>query len=229
MPPSRSKLVACVVDADVAARDGIYKTLDAAGLAVRTYWSAKHLLSDYIAESGCLVADVNLPGMSGPELLAELSRRGADLPVVFTSNHADLALAVQVMKAGAVDFILKPFSAEKIVASVEDALKLGWKAHQRAMRMRLARDTLALLTPRERHVLEQLLKGHSNKVAAHALGISMRTVEFHRAHIMEKLNARSMPDLMRVALTVEQAADARASLRAAEGSAAPRRRAAAKS
>ena len=227
MPASRNPSLVCVVDGDAVARDGVFQMLDAAGFTVRTYWSAKHFLSDHIPENGCLIADVCLPGLGGPELLETLSGRGIDVPVIFTAGHADLALAVRVMKAGAADFLLKPFDAEKIVASVEDALKAGWKARQRAAQTRLARDTLALLTPRERHVLEQLLKGHSNKVAAHALGISMRTVEFHRAHIMEKLGARSMPDLLRVALTAEQAED-RPALRAMEGPAAPRRRATAK-
>jgi two-component system response regulator FixJ len=194
-----------IVDDDADARDGMYDLLDKAGFAVRTYVCAKHFLADCVPKSGCLIVDIRMPEMDGLELQAEVARRGLDLPVIFITDRADVRLAVRAMKAGAVDFIEKPFDGRAMIASVEDALQIGWRARERTAEMQVARDTLALLTPRERHVLDQLVKGRSNKIAAYELGISTRTVEFHRARIMDKLHARNMSDLVRVALTAEQA------------------------
>lgn len=193
-----------VVDDDAGIRDQIYLLLHRAGLPVRTYASARHFLADYVPAAGCLVADITLPDMNGMELLDELARRSMDLPVIFTATAADIPMVVRAMKAGAVDFIQKPLAEDVMIASVEDALRVGQYTHKRAAEVQIARDTLAQLTPREQHVLDQLVRGHSNKIAAHALGISTRTVEFHRARIMSKLNARNMTDLLRVAFTVEQ-------------------------
>lgn len=193
-----------VVDDDPNSRDQMYGMLHAAGFAVRTYASARHFLADYVPASGCLVADICLPDMGGMELLEELARRGMDLPVIFTANQADIPVVVRAMKAGAVDFIQKPLAEEAIIASIDEALRVGQYTHKRAAEVQIARETLAQLTPREQHVLDQLVRGHSNKTAAYALGISTRTVEFHRARIMSKLNARNMTDLLRVAFTVEQ-------------------------
>ena len=130
-----------------------------------------------------------------------------DKPVVLFSHQADVPLAVATMKAGAVDFLLHPFDAATLIASVENALKIGWKASKRSAEMRAARARLAVLTPRERHVMDQLVMGQPNKMVAHTLGISARTVEFHRAHVMDKLGARNMSDLVRLALAAEQPGD----------------------
>jgi two-component system response regulator FixJ len=145
--------------------------------------------------------------MDGLELLRQSARQNMDMPVVLFSGAADVPLAVAAMKAGAVDFLLRPFAAAALIASVENAVRIGWQASRRGAERRAARTRLALLTPRERHVLDQLVLGQPNKVVAHALGISARTVEFHRAHVMEKLGARNMPDLMRLALLAEQAGE----------------------
>lgn len=193
-----------VVDDDAGFRDDLYALLHRAGFPVRTYASARHFLADYVPAAGCLVADIGLPDMGGIELLEELARRSMDLPVIFTAHQADIPLVVRAMKAGAVDFIQKPLSEDAMIASIDEALRVGQYTHQRAAEVQIARETLAQLTPREQHVLDQLVRGHSNKIAAHALGISTRTVEFHRARIMSKLNARNMTDLLRVAFTVEQ-------------------------
>lgn len=193
-----------VVDSDAGFRDQLYTLLHRAGLPARTYASARHFLADYVPVAGCLVADIGLPDMGGMELLEELARRSMDLPVIFTANQADIPVVVRAMKAGAVDFIQKPLAEEAIIASIDEALRVGQYTHKRAAEVQIARETLAQLTPREQHVLDQLVRGHSNKIAAHALGISTRTVEFHRARIMSKLNARNMTDLLRVAFTVEQ-------------------------
>ncbi len=196
-----------VIDGDAAVRDTLFTMLDGAGFAVRTYMSAGHFLSDYTSRGGCILANVLLPDMDGLELLQHVARQGLDKPVMLFSAEADVPLAVATMKAGAVDFLLYPLDAMTLVSSVEHALRIGWKISKRSAEMRAARTALALLTPRERHVLDQLVMGQPNKVVAHALGISARTVEFHRAHVMDKLGARNMSDLMRLALLAEEGLD----------------------
>lgn len=193
-----------VIDDDAGIRDQMYAILHGAGFPVRIYASARHFLADFVPACGCLVADMDLSDMGGMALLDELARRGLDLPVIFTANHADIPTVVRAMKAGAVNFVQKPLAKDVMIASVEEALRVGQYTHKRAAEVQIARETLAQLTPREQHVLDQLVRGHSNKSAAYALGISTRTVEFHRARIMSKLNARNMTDLLRVAFTVEQ-------------------------
>jgi two-component system response regulator FixJ len=196
-----------VIDGGAGMRDAMFAMLDRAGFAVRTYMSAGHFLSDYTSRGGCIVANVLLPDMDGLELLQQIARQGMDKPVVLFSAEADVPLAVATMKAGAVDFLLHPFDAITLVSCVEHALRIGWKTSRRGAETRAARTRLALLTPRERHVLDQLVIGQPNKVVAHALGISARTVEFHRAHVMDKLGARNMSDLMRLALLAEEASE----------------------
>jgi two-component system response regulator FixJ len=196
-----------VIDGNAGVRDAIFAMLDGVGFAVRTYMSAGHFLSDYTSRGGCIVANILLPDMDGLELLQLVTRQGMDKPVVLFSEEADVPLAVATMKAGAVDFLLHPFDAMTLVSTVEHALRIGWKTSQRGAEARAARTRLALLTPRERHVLDQLVMGQPNKMVAHALGISARTVEFHRAHVMDKLGARNMSDLMRLALLVEEASE----------------------
>jgi two-component system response regulator FixJ len=126
-----------------------------------------------------------------------------ELPVIIITGHGDVPLAVQAMKAGAVDFIEKPFEDESIVASVSHALELGSRARNRTAEAKAAKNLLSLLTPRERSVLDKLVKGRSNKVAAHELGISPRTIEIHRAHIMDKMKAMNLSDLVRTALAAQ--------------------------
>jgi len=196
-----------VIDGDAGVRDTVFAMLDGVGFAVRTYMSAGHFLSDYTSRGGCILANVLLPDMDGLELLQHVARQGLDKPVVLFSEEADVPLAVATMKAGAADFLLHPFDAATLVSSLEHALRIGWKSSKRGAEMRAARTRLALLPPRERHVLDQLVIGQPNKVVAHALGISARTVEFHRAHVMDKLGARNMSDLMRLALLAEEAGE----------------------
>jgi two-component system response regulator FixJ len=144
-----------------------------------------------------------MPDMSGLELQEEVTRRHIDLPVIIITGHGDVPLAVQAMKAGAIDFLEKPFSEDMILASVRRALEIGLRARGRAAETRAAKDLLSALTPRERGVLDKLVQGRSNKVVAYELGISPRTVEIHRAHIMSKMEASSLSDLVRVVLAAE--------------------------
>ena len=160
-------------------------------------------LSDADMDRGCLIVDIRMPGMSGLELQEELVRRNISLPVIVITGHGDVPLAVRAMTAGAVDFIEKPFDDQRMLDSIARALQIGHQKRSRAGEAQAARDLLGLLTPREREVFDQLVKGHPNKIVAHELGISPRTVEIHRSNIMDKLQARNLSDLVRTALAAD--------------------------
>lgn len=200
-----------LIDPDIKSRDSLYALLDEASFSVRTYIGARQFLSDFIPKYGCLIANMQMSDMDGLQLQDEMVRRKIHLPVIFITDHADVKIAVKAIRAGAIDYIQKPFDGADILASMEDALRVGQKSHRSLAETELARSALKLLTPRERNVLDQLAMGRSNKNIAHELGISTRTVEFHRAHIMEKLNARHMADVLRVSLTAELAVPGRTS------------------
>lgn len=196
-----------VVDDDPGVRDSLRLLLESANYPVKTYESARQFLDDE-STSACLIADVRMQEMDGLALQEEIGRRNSGLPVIMITGHGDVPLAVRAMKAGAVDFIEKPFDGELLLASVRRAVEIGRKTRSEAAEVAAAERLLALLTPRERSVLEQLVIGRSNKVAAYELGISPRTVEIHRAHIMGKMNARSLSDLVRVSLAASRQSDA---------------------
>jgi two-component system response regulator FixJ len=189
-----------IVDDDAAIRDSLRMMLEMSGYTVRDFASAQSFLSDGDLQGGCLIVDVRMPGMGGLELQEELARRKATIPVIVITGHGDVPLAVRAMRAGAMDFVEKPFDEERMLQSVADALAAGQRAQSRAAEAQEARDLLNQLTPREREILDQLVKGHANKVVAHQLGISPRTVEIHRASIMEKLQARNLSNVVRTAL-----------------------------
>jgi two-component system response regulator FixJ len=193
-----------IVDDDADIRDSLQLLLEVAGFKVRNFTSAKLFLADDSSKHGCLIADIRMPDMSGLELQEEVARRHLDLPVIIMTGHGDVPLAVRAMKAGAVDFLEKPFDEEKMLTSVRRALEIGSKARSRVAEAKAAKNLLASLTPRERGVLDKLVQGRSNKVVAYELGISPRTVEIHRAHIMGKMEASSLSDLVRVVLAAEQ-------------------------
>ncbi|HEY0105561.1 MAG TPA: response regulator [Rhizomicrobium sp.] len=195
-----------VVDDDHDVRDSIRILLESVGYQVKDFGSAKEFLADRTTVGHCLIADIRMPEMDGLELQREVIARKLGLPVVIVTGHGDVPLAVRVMKAGAVDFIEKPFDEESLLTSVRRALDIGSRTRSDAAEAAAAERLLALLTPRERNVLDQLVIGRSNKVAAYELGISPRTIEIHRAHIMDKMNARSLSDLVRVALAAGRGA-----------------------
>jgi two-component system, LuxR family, response regulator FixJ len=191
-----------VVDDDEAIRDSLALLLGAAGFSVATYPSAEAFLITAPQGPGCLVIDVRMPGMGGLELQEELIRRGRRIPIIVVTGHAEVPLAVKAMKAGAVDFVEKPFDEQTIVASIRRAFDLGIEvAREEAEGSQIGRR-LAQLTPREREVLEALVAGKPNKIIAYELSISPRTVEIHRARVMEKMAARTLSDLVRMALSV---------------------------
>jgi two-component system response regulator FixJ len=190
-----------VVDDDADVRDSLCTLLDAAGLRSEPYESAVAFLAAYApGRNGCVIADVRMPDMDGMALQEELTRRGSTLPVIVVTGHADVPLAVRAMKAGALDFIEKPFDDALLLASIKRALARAVTAREQAAAVQKAKALTATLSQREHQVLALLVAGRSNKVIAYELDISPRTVEIHRAHVMEKMEARSLSDLVRAAL-----------------------------
>lgn len=190
-----------VVDDDQAMRNSLKWLIESIGMQVRTYSSADEFLSSYYpGQAGCLLLDVRMPGMSGLELQAHLARRESRLPVIIITGHGDVAMAVKAMKAGAVDFIEKPFHDEELLSSIRNALDFDEK--QRSLQSQRAEIAarLAELTPREHEVMEMVTDGAANKEIAAALGVSAKTVEAHRARVMDKMRATSLAELVRMAL-----------------------------
>ena len=190
-----------VVDDDEGVRDSLQWLLEGKDYRVRCYDSAETFLSRYDArEVACLIVDIRMAGMTGLELQDKLVERKSPLPVVFITGHGDVPMAVDTMKKGAMDFIQKPFQEEALVSLVERMLeqaRLTFAGHQQSA----SRDALlAKLTSRESQVLERIVAGRLNKQIADDLGISIKTVEAHRANIMEKLNANTVADLLKIAL-----------------------------
>jgi FixJ family two-component response regulator len=199
--------VVYVVDDDEAVRDSLQWLLEGASYKVQTFDSAERFLAGFDARAiACLVLDVRMPGMSGLELQEELITRKAELPIIFITGHGDVPMAVTTMKKGAADFIEKPFDQAKLKALVERMLGEAREAAGKRERERMNQALLAKLTAREQQVLERIMAGRLNKQIADDLGISIKTVEAHRANIMDKLKANTVADLMRVALAANPAA-----------------------
>ena len=192
-----------VIDDDAGVRQGLRFMLRAAGYSVEAFPSARSFLEDYHPRrSGCLLLDIQLPQMSGLELQQTLNLRGWRIPVIFITGHGTVPLAIAAMKAGAFDFIEKPLREDALVESIERALRWNDKAYEERLERATLQTRAASLTPREREVFELVAAGEPNKAIARHLGISFRTVELHRAHIIEKLQARSLSDLIRMAMII---------------------------
>ncbi|MCC8978965.1 response regulator FixJ [Bradyrhizobium acaciae] len=190
-----------VIDDDAAMRDSLAFLLDVKGFCVATYETASGFVGD--AARGpvdCIVSDIRMPGMSGLELVRKLKADRVDCPVILITGHGDVTLAVEAMKAGAVDFIEKPFEDEVLLRAIDSALEAGPTEPADHTAKLQAEARLAELSSRERDVLQGLLAGKINKVIAHDLGISPRTVDVYRANVMAKTNVRSMSELMRIAI-----------------------------
>ncbi len=190
-----------VVDDDEGVRDSLQWLLEGKDYRVRCFDSAENFLSRYDPkEVACLIVDIRMGGMSGLELQEKLIEKNSPLPIVFITGHGDVPMAVDTMKKGAMDFIQKPFKEEELLPLVEQMLekaKAQFAGHQQAA----SRDALmSKLTSREAQVLERIVAGRLNKQIADDLGISIKTVEAHRANIMEKLNANTVADLLKIAL-----------------------------
>jgi two-component system, LuxR family, response regulator FixJ len=191
-----------IVDDDEAVRQSLAFMLSAAGLPVRLYESATAFLAALKGvQNGCLITDIRMPDMTGIELLHELRSRACSLPAIVITGHGDVPLAVEAMKAGAIDFIEKPFDEEAILRAVHMALERSYDRESGEGPEALAR--LASLSERERQVLEGVVAGHPNKIIAHDLGISPRTVEVYRANLMTKMQAKSLSGLIRMAILAQ--------------------------
>lgn len=190
-----------IVDDDDAVRDSLGILLESAGLMIETFPGAEPVLERcQVKVPDCLVTDVRMPGMDGMALFAALGKAGIDVPVIIMTGHGEVPLAVAAMKAGVSDFVEKPFTDEAIL----DAISGSIRKHQDRLRLHPAsaelQSRLDSLTAREREVFDLLVAGDANKIIAHALDISTRTVEIHRARVMEKMKAKSLPELVRMAL-----------------------------
>lgn len=188
-----------IVDDDEAVRQSLAFMLSSAGLAVRVYESASAFLAGLdTVQDGCLVTDIRMPDMTGIDLLRRIRAKARSLPAIVITGHGDVPLAVEAMKAGAIDFIEKPFDEEAILNAVKTALERAEGAPDGDLAAIAAR--LQTLSERERQVLEGLVAGHPNKVIAATLGISPRTVEVYRANLMTKMEAKSLSELIRMAI-----------------------------
>jgi two-component system response regulator FixJ len=190
-----------VIDDDDAARDALRFMLEAAGVRVRTYESAHQFLTGLAkAEPGCVITDVRMPEITGIQLLERLKSTDNPFPVIVITGHGDIPLAVEAMKLGAADFFEKPYDDEALLAAVQSALNRQQDDAERQAAAAAVRSRLASLSQRERQVLDGLVAGHPNKIIAHNLQISPRTVEIYRANVMTKMEAASLSELVRMAL-----------------------------
>jgi len=194
-----------IVDDDRAVRDALKLLLHSVGLNAKTFESAAEFLdNDEPAVPGCVVLDVRMPGMSGLELQEQMTSRGSKLPIVFVTAHGDIPMAVKAVKAGAIDFIQKPFRDQELLDKVQQAIKEDARRRRESSEIAGILQRLESLTPRERQVMDLVVGGHANKVIAIDLGISERTVEIHRARVMQKMAADSVPHLVQMAIVVQE-------------------------
>ncbi len=190
-----------VVDDDASVLDSLVVLLTSSGLKVIPYGSGLSFLRVYDPTiRGCLVLDIQMPDINGLELQEKLMERQASMPIIMITGHGDIKMAVRALKRGAFDFIEKPFSDEVIINSIHNALEFDEKARNQKENIIRINELVAQLTMREREVFSYLIQGDLNKVIAAKLEISTRTVEIHRAHIMEKLRARSLSHLVKMAI-----------------------------
>ena len=194
-PPSEQLVY--IVDDDEALRDSLIWLLDSTGLKSQAFDSAEAFLAAFSPKmSGCLVLDIRMPGMSGLELHDKLLTLHSTLPVIFITGHGDVPMAVSALKKGAVDFIEKPFNDQDMVKLIRSALTEERKQHDARLQEADAQRRIEGLTPREREVLELIVAGRLNKQIADDLGISIKTVEVHRARVMEKMGVNSLAELV---------------------------------
>jgi RNA polymerase sigma factor (sigma-70 family) len=190
-----------VVDDDASFRTAIERRLKLAGYDVVTYPSALELL-DCLPDGelpGCILLDVQIPGLSGPDLQRRLNEMGSDLPIVFITGHADTATTVRAIKAGAEDFLTKPVASEQLIEAIERALARQKSARIQSNKLETFRALLGSLTPRERQVFDLIVRGKINKQIAHELGTTERTIKAHRHQVMEKMRVRSFAELVSIA------------------------------
>ncbi len=201
MSSNHNQCTIFIVDDDEAVRDSLRWLLEANGYQVKCYASAEAFLNSYDENQLCvLIVDVRMPGMSGLELQEALIERDANIPMVFITGHGDVPMAVSTMKKGAIDFLEKPFNEAELRTIVARMIDIAIEQHKKEQERRQHEEILARLTAREQQVLERIVAGRLNKQIAGDLDISIKTVEAHRANIMEKLEVTTVADLMKIAL-----------------------------
>ena len=194
-----------VVDDDEAIRDAIMMLLNSAGMRGRSFASGEEFLANYTtANTGCLILDMRMPQMSGFDVLDRLQALKAPMPVIFVTGHGDIPMAVEAMRRGAINFIRKPFTDDELMACVQEALDEDQIRRQRQQSLQEMQLLAERLTPREHEVFLRVAAGQANKVVAIELGISERTVEIHRGQVMHKTGSRSLADLVRLKIGLEQ-------------------------
>jgi RNA polymerase sigma factor (sigma-70 family) len=202
MPPDAT---VWVVDDEAAMRNSLKWLIESIGFAVRAYASAEEFLRAYDASvPGCIVSDVRMPGMSGIELQAELARRGGAVPMIFLTAHGEIPMAVRAIQDGAFDFIEKPFSNHGLLERIQRAVARERQTRVSVERRKDVRERLERLSTREREVLDQIVQGKANKEIASQLNVSVKTVEFHRAHVMQKMGAYSVASLLHAILSARE-------------------------
>jgi FixJ family two-component response regulator len=191
--------VVFVVDDDASMRDAISRLLNAVGLSVQTFASAREFLNRGLPDvPGCVVLDVRLPGLSGLDLQREMVERGIHIPVVFITGHGDIPMSVQAMKAGAVEFLTKPFRDQDLLDAVRSGIQLDRKEREERAELAELRDCVRQLTQREQEVMSLVVSGLLNKQIALQLGTSEKTIKIHRSQVMRKMRANSLADLVRM-------------------------------
>lgn len=208
MKGNKPESLVYLVDDEYAVRDSLALLIESAGLAVRSFASALDFLNDYDPlQPGCLLLDVRMPTMSGLELQVELARREIAIPIIFISGHAGIPDSAKAFRAGAVDFLEKPFDNGLLLERIAEAIKKDFADREQRILYHKIQNILDHLTAREQEVLSLIVSGHSNKAMAKILGISNRTVEAHRARIMEKTQANSLAELMAMIAHVDMLKD----------------------
>lgn len=194
---SELKSVIFIVDDDEVVRNTIGQLIESVNLKAKKFASAREFLDFYVpAQPGCLVLDVRMPGMSGIQLQAKLREKDIHIPIIFITGHGDVQMAVQAVKNGALDFIEKPFRNQVLLDQIQEALLRDSQLRRKQSIRKAGKDKLGLITKRERQVLDLVKSGKSNKVISNMLGVSQRTIEGHRANIMEKLEVKSVAELV---------------------------------
>lgn len=201
-----SEGVVHVIDDDAAMRDSLGFLLQVNRIPYRVFESAAAFLEALPEDGGCVLTDVRMPEMNGIEMVRRLKAQGYRAPVIVMTGHADVPLAIEAMKAGVVDFIEKPFDEDLLLSAIRAALEQGRARSEQDAALAETRRRIAALSPRESEVLDCLVDGKANKVIAYDLGISPRTVEIYRANLMTKMQARSLSELVRMALSVRSPA-----------------------
>lgn len=194
------KATVFVIDDDQSVRVALSRLIRSVGLEVNSCSSAREFLAlDHPGHPSCIVLDVRLPGLSGLDLQQELIKRDREIPIIFITGHGDVPMSVRAMKLGAVDFLQKPFNDRELLDSIDRALAVDRQTELKSARRAEIKRRLDRLTPRERDVLKLVVAGRANKIIAAELGISEKTVKVHRGRVMEKMEANSLPDLVRLA------------------------------